>query len=307
MLISSIILTIGCLTNATQTIETPFPTSEPGYANPIALEDYKWLQDHLNDPNLKLIEISPSLEDYNEKHIPGALFIDRNTAIADPESPLRNTLASREQIELVLGQIGLKRTDTVVVYDEGGNVYAGRLYWVLKYYGHRDVRFLEGGKRLLETNNFQLTDEKTEYKTSEYIISEWNSEYLVTMDYVLNNLENPDIVLLDVRSAEEYNGTDIRADRGGHIPGAVNVDWSEAMNPDGTLKSADMLRKLYESRGVTPDKKIITYCSSGVRAAFSWFVLKELLGYPDVTLYDGSWDEWGNTPIVPVVTGNNPG
>jgi len=312
VLVLIIVLTLGCLGQKTTPRETTAPTlttpeKDRGYANPDVLIDSTWLQTHLTDPKIKIIDLSPTKNLYDDNHVPSAFFIDRNTAIADPENPIRNMVAPKKQIEKLLAETGIERDDTIVVYDEGSTLYAGRLYWVLKYYGHKDIRILEGGKKLLETSKFELTDEESEYEAREYIIDEWNPEYRVTLDYVLNNLENSDIVFLDVRSPEEYEGTDIRAARGGHIPGAVNVDWKETVNSDGTIKNAEELRKLYESRGVTPDKNIITYCSSGVRGAYSWFVLKEILGYPDVTLYAGSWEEWGNNFEVPVVTGKKPG
>lgn len=295
-----ILLGAGCLSSETIT------NKDRGYANPDSLVDGGWLKTRLDNPDVKIIDLSSTREQYDESHIPGALFIDRSTAISDPDSPIRNIVVQEEQIENLLGRLGITRDDTIVIYDDGDNRYSARMYWILKYYGHRDIHILEGGRKL-EADSFEMTSQTPALAAAEYAFGEWNPQYRVSIDYVLDNLDNPDIVLLDVRSPEEYEGTDTGADRGGHIPGAVNLEWSKTVNPDGRIKTSAELRELYEGVGVTPDKRIITYCSSGVRGAYSWFVMKELLGYPDVTLYDGSWEEWSSNPDVPIATGKQPG
>jgi thiosulfate/3-mercaptopyruvate sulfurtransferase len=289
----------GCLA------EDELDYNAAGYSNSDAIVDVKWLSEHINDEDLRIIDLD--VNGYSEVgHIQGAVVIDVSREASDRESMVPGMIAPVEQIELLLETNGVSNEDTVVLYDDGSNIWAGRMYWVLKYFGHEDVRLLNGGKMAWVGEGFGLSNVEPSIARTDYQIAGVKSEYRVSLDDVLDNLENPDFIILDVRSPEEYMGTMGGSLRNGHVPGAVNVDWTLTMNPDGTIKSADELRDLYRQAGVLPDRKIITYCRTGVRGAYSWFVLKELLGFPEVYLYDGSWAEWGNNPDVPIKTGPEP-
>jgi thiosulfate/3-mercaptopyruvate sulfurtransferase len=274
-----------------------------GYANPDAVVDPLWLSLHLDDPGLRIL--SADVGYFADGHIMNALFVDTSD-LADPDSSVSNMIGPKEQIEELLERLGVGKDDTIIVYDEGSNLWAGRMYWILSYYGHEDVRLLNGGRRAWKQAGQSLVKETKIPEKAEYSVEMINEDYRVTMDFVLENLDNPDVIILDVRTPAEYEGSDVRAVRGGHIPGALNVDWQLTVNEDGTIKDAEQLKYIYLDAGVMADKKVITYCGSGVRGAHSWVVLNDLLGYPYVTLYDGSWVEWGNDPDVPIVSGREP-
>ncbi|RMF89634.1 MAG: sulfurtransferase, partial [Methanobacteriota archaeon] len=271
LVLLALILTSACL--ATEKPQTPVEAgkvaSAGGYANPDAVVSAEWLSSRLDEPHIKVIEVGSSKAGY-EEHIPGAVYVDWRLDIADPHSQVENMVASKERIEGLLSRLGINRDDTIVVYDLNGNVLAGRMYWVLKYYGHRDVRFLNGGKRLWTEKGLPLSKEEPAPEAAAYSIEAMNPEYRVTWDYVKEALDNPDVVIVDVRSKEEYTGEKALAKRGGHIPGAVNVYWKQTLNDDGTLKQAGELQKLYESSVATGDKEVLVYCHSGVRSAYTW-------------------------------------
>src|SRR5699024_2927324 len=187
------------------------------------------------------------------------------------------------------------------------NWFAAWAYWLLKYYGHEDVKILDGGRKKWEAENRELATEIPKAKPAEYTIGDVRSEYRAFRDDIAKNLESSAFGLVDVRSPDEVSGKILAppglnelSQRPGHIPGASNIPWSQAVNDDRTFKSKEELRKLYEGHGITPDKEIIAYCRIGERSAHSWFVLNELLEYPNVRNYDGSWTEWGNLIDAPI-------
>lgn len=278
----------------------------PSYSNPQAIVDVDWLSQHVGDEGIKVIHVGNRVE-YDEGHIPNALFVDWSRDIADPRSEVENMVAPVEQVVDLLGSLGLENDDTIVVYDEGINILAGRMFWVLKYYGHKDIRLLSGGRKAWTDSGRSLTKEVPVTSPKFYSAGAINTRYRATLDEVLESLRDPNVILVDVRTPGEYEGKTITAARNGHIPGAINVEWRQAVNQDGTIKDAGSLKELYEKAGVRRDKKVIVYCTTGVRSAFTWYVLNELLGYPDVVLYDGSWADWGNNPTTPVVVGKEPG
>lgn len=293
VLLIGVAIIAGCLGGSSQ--------GDQGYANPQALVNPAWVKNHLNDDMVKILEVGSNIDSY-EEHIPGALFIDWRKDIADPDNPIENMVAPKEQIEELLSGLGIERDDTIVVYDMNGNVLAGRMYWLLRYYGHEDVRFMNGGKRQWQKMDYVLTADIPTMDKTDYIIESMNPEYRVTIDHVVGNLENPDVHIVDVRSPDQYSGKEPVAKRGGHIPGAVNVFWRQTLDENGLMKSPSELAELYKGRGIDGDKEIIVYCNTGVLSAYTWFVLHELVGYEDVRLYDASWIEWGNRDDTPIET-----
>jgi len=275
------------------------------YANPGVLVTTQWVADHLRDPKFRVIEVSVDQSAFDQGHIPGAVALNW---FHDLEDRPHRDIASKATIERLLGNAGVNRDTTIVVYGDNNNWFAAYAYWLFKLYGHRDVRIMNGGRKKWMDEGHPMTKETSVHPKVEYKAEDPNINIRALRETVLKSIGQSGKGLVDVRSPREFSGELLApenlpqegAQRGGHIPGAANIPWGEAVRPDGTFKSADDLKALYQSRGITPDKEIIAYCRIGERSAHTWFVLTELLGYPKVRNYDGSWTEWGSMVGVPV-------
>ncbi|MCC6168221.1 MAG: sulfurtransferase [Caldilineaceae bacterium] len=270
------------------------------YANPDVLVDTQWVLDHLDDPNVRLVDVSGKAEDYAAGHLPGAVYVSTGGEMTNPEDSTKGQILTQDALSALLNRIGVTPETTVVFYDGSSNLLATRAFWVLKYYQHSDVKVYNGGRLKWAADGRQLVTDAVTVTPTEYVAQDPDLAIRTTTEYVLEHLDDPNTVLCDTRGPEEFTGTDVRAKRGGHIPGAINVEWVNAVNDDGAFKEARALFDLYTKAGFVPDKQIITYCQTGVRGAHTWFVLKELLGYPDVRNYDGSWEEYGNRDDTPI-------
>lgn len=281
---------------------------------PAALVDSSWLEQHMSDPNVRLVELGQTREEYFVGHIPNALFVDWKTEITDPEMPERYNKLSKKKMELLLGNLGISEKTTVVLYDNLDNRLATRLFWMLRYYGHEKIHILNGGFDAWRRAENAFVSDIPAFNKTKYSINHVNSSYCTSMKHIRSKLDVPEIVLIDGRPSKQFTGeepgkvfhTGTEHMRKGHIPGALNVVWKENLNEDGTFKSVDELLRLYLLHGVTKEKTTITYCNEGLHAAMPWFVLAELLGYPNVQLYDDSMSEWANVSDAPVVIGNRP-
>jgi thiosulfate/3-mercaptopyruvate sulfurtransferase len=276
-----------------------------GYIHPEVLVDADWVQAHLRDPKVRLIEVDVDSSAYDQGHIPGAVGFNWQKELQDQvvRAPL-----SQDHLEDLLGRAGVSNDTTVILYGDNNNWFAAWALWILKYYGHSDVRLLDGGRVKWLADKREITTEVPSYPRATYHASAPHPEIRALRDQVLRELGNASLALIDVRSPAEYSGELLApanlpqegAQRGGHIPGAANIPWSQAVREDGTFKSADELRALYGGKGVTPDKEVIAYCRIGERSSHTWFVLNYLLGYPNVRNYDGSWTEWGSLIAAPI-------
>jgi thiosulfate/3-mercaptopyruvate sulfurtransferase len=276
------------------------------YAHPEVLIDTQWVENHLKDGNLRIAEVDyDPRANYELGHIPGSVLFDWKRDMNDPIS--RNIL-SKESCEELLQRFGVNNDTTLILYGDFNNWFAAFAFWVFKYYGYRDVKIMDGGRKKWLEEDRQLSKEVPSYPKGNFKASEPDDNIRVFMNYVKETLGKNDKALVDVRSPKEFTGEILappeypteHAQRGGHIPGAANIPWSQAVNDDGTFKSVDELKKLYDAKGIIPDKEIITYCRIGERSSHTWFVLKYLLGYPNVKNYDGSWTEWGNMIANPI-------
>jgi thiosulfate/3-mercaptopyruvate sulfurtransferase len=276
-----------------------------GYATSNALVDADWVQEHLNDPSVRLLEVDVDTKGYEQGHIPGAVGLNWQTQLQDR---VVRTPVTKANLEELLSSAGVSNDTTVVLYGDNNNWFAAWAFWLLKYYGHQDVRLLNGGRVKWLADKREITSEVPSYAHTEYHAQEPNANIRIFRDQVLTSLGQGDVALIDVRSPGEYSGELLApanlpqegAQRGGHIPGAQNVPWAQSVKEDGTFKSADDLRTLYGSKGVTEDKNVIAYCRIGERSAHTWFVLTQLLGYNNVRNYDGSWTEWGSLIGAPI-------
>jgi thiosulfate/3-mercaptopyruvate sulfurtransferase len=275
-----------------------------GYASDRVLVDADWAQAHLTDPSVRFVEVDVDTTAYSQGHLPGAVGWDWTSQLSDG---IRRDLASREDFSTLLSESGIGPDTTVVLYGDNNNWFAAFAYWQLKLFGHDDVRILNGGRKYWLDNGLPITTDEPSPTPTRYRLPERDDALRAFRDDLLPRLGDPGLALVDVRSPAEYNGEIIAppglsetAQRAGRIPGAVSIPWAQTVREDGTFKSPDELRALYEAKGVTPDKDVVAYCRIGERSSHSWFVLHELLGYRRVRNYDGSWTEWGSLIGVPI-------
>ena len=254
------------------------------------------LQRKLNAENLCIIDVRPA-EDYANGHIPGATHFDLFglSLIDTSDAPLK---AFMFMIHHVLELRGVSESKEVVFYEDNSGMRAARGLWFLEYYGHPNVKMLDGGFRAWKAAGAPVTSDATPPKTAPFKIAE-RRDVLATTDDVLRSLGQKQIAILDTRSAGEYRGTHVRAARGGAIPGAIHIEWTDNIAPDGKFKSNADLKIMYEKAGITPDKEVVSYCQGGYRAAHSYVALR-LLGFPKVRNYLGSWKEWGDRADLPI-------
>jgi thiosulfate/3-mercaptopyruvate sulfurtransferase len=275
------------------------------YAHPDVLVETDWLEQHLGDSNLAIIEVDEDTTAYEKGHIPSAIAINWATELHDHP---RRDFVSGEQLARLLGERGVSSEDTIILYSGNNNWFAAYAYWLFKYRGIENVKLLNGGRKKWELESRSLSDDVPSPQTTTFQIGNEQPEIRVFRDEVVRKATSGDGSWVDVRSPEEFRGQLLapphlpqeQAQVPGHIPGAANITWSKAVNEDGTFKSADELTKLYGDEGITPDKDVIAYCRIGERSSHSWFVLKELLGFERVRNYDGSWTEYGSLVGVPV-------
>ncbi|MEX0685400.1 MAG: sulfurtransferase [Balneolales bacterium] len=264
-----------------------------------------WAKQNLNNDDIRFVEVDVDTTSYNNGHIPGAVGWNWKSQLQDT---LTRNVASKEAIEKLLGDSGINKDTSIILYGDNNNWFAAWAYWLLKYYGHENLRILDGGRKKWDADGNELTTEVPNPKKENYIIGDIRKELRAFRSDVEQTLGNDYAFgLVDVRSPDEFTGKIIAppgvkelSQRGGHIPGAKNIPWASTVNEDGTFKSTEELKKIYADHDITPDKAIIAYCRIGERSAHSWFVLKELLGFENVSNYDGSWTEWGNLINAPI-------
>lgn len=273
-----------------------------GYANPEVLVSTEWLEQHLEEVRVVEVDADPAV--YWEGHVPGAAAWSWKTQLSDP---LRRDILSREQIERLLGQTGIEKNTTVVLYGDSGNWFAAWAYWQLKIYGHEDVRLLDGGRNLWVAEGRKLEIEEPVFAETMYLAEEPNWGLRAYLRQVQDAEQRDTEHLVDVRSKAEYRGeiaapegSTETSQRAGHIPGAKHVFWAWTIDEKGKFRSREELEELFGKAGVVNDRPVITYCRIGERSSHTWFVLKYLLGYDVVRNYDGSWTEWGNLVGAPV-------
>ncbi|MBI3647626.1 MAG: sulfurtransferase [Actinobacteria bacterium] len=279
------------------------------YAKPEVLVEIGWLEEHLGDENVRVIDVDEDTSAYEKGHIEGAIGWNWST---DLHTKVGRDYLSREELQELLRRSGVSDGTTVVLYGGNNNWFAAYAYWILKLRGFDDVKLLNGGRKKWELDSRPLAHEvPTPAAGNVTVAGSDRIEIRAFRDEVIANAGSSGVGLVDVRSPEEYRGEKLAPDHlpqeqsqvPGHVPGAANIPWAKAANEDGTFRSADELRALYESEGITPDREVIAYCRIGERSSHTWFALQELLGYPNVKNYDGSWTEYGSLVGVPVELG----
>ena len=275
------------------------------YAHPESLVSTDWVAEHGNDGNVRLVEVDVDTSAYEQGHIAGAVGWNWQSQL---QQPVRRDLASKEEIEQLLGGSGIGNDTTVILYGDNNNWFAAWAFWQLKYYGHSDVRIMNGGRAKWEAEGRPLTTDVPSYPAASYSASEGDESIRAYRDQVLAKVNAGSVALVDVRSPAEFSGELLApanlpqegSQRGGHIPGASNIPWGQAVAEDGTFKSADDLRALYGGNGIDGNRETIAYCRIGERSSHTWFVLTQLLGMENVRNYDGSWTEWGSIVGAPI-------
>ena len=271
------------------------------YAHPEVLVDTDWVANNTPNGSRKIVEVDYDPENgYRKGHIKDAILIWWKRDINDP---LTRDIISKKQFEVLMSKNGIKPDTELILYGDFNNWFAAFAFWVFKYYGHENIKIMNGGRKKWELENKGYTTDEPQIQSTDYKSAPPDEGLRAYLFDIKRALDKQDSVMVDVRSPKEFSGEITappeypmeHAQRGGHIPGANNIPWATAVNDaDGTFKSVEELKQIYQSKGVTPDKDVICYCRIGERSSHSWFVLKYLLGYPRVRNYDGSWTEWGN-------------
>ena len=276
------------------------------YAHPEVLVTTDWVAHNLNSPNLRLVEVDVDTTAYDQGHIPGAVSWNWQTQLQDN---IRRDVIDRSTLEQLLGASGISNETTILLYGDNNNWFAAYAFWQLKYYGHKNVRLINGGRKKWLEEKRPLTKDPANVTPATYRVTNLDESLRARKEDVFAVLQSGKPGrLVDVRSADEFTGKIIAppgmtetAQRAGHIPTAANIPWAQAANEDGTFKSYDELKNLYQTKGVTGADEVIAYCRIGERSSHTWFVLKYLLGFEKVRNYDGSWTEWGNLIGAPIV------
>jgi thiosulfate/3-mercaptopyruvate sulfurtransferase len=286
--------------------------ADKGYSNPDVLVSTEWVAEHLNDSNIRIVESDEDVLLYEIGHVPNAVKIDWHEDLQDMST---RDFIDADSFNALMSSLGITRDTTIVFYGDKNNWWAAYAYWFFRYMGHDNVKIMDGGRRKWEEEGREMTREVPRVAQTTYTGAAPRAELRAFRDEVLDHIGyrgrqkvRDGKPLVDVRSPGEYSGELLHmpdypqegALRGGHIPGASNIPWAQAVADDGTFKTAEELRSLYEGKGIVPDKDIVVYCRIGERSSHTWFVLHELLGYPNVRNYDGSWTEWGNVIGVPI-------
>ncbi len=275
------------------------------YAHPETLVDTSWVADHLNDPSVRLIEADEDVLLYEVGHIPGAVKLDWHV---DVQNPVTRDFVDQAGFEKLLSRYGVSNDTTIVLYGDRNNWYAAYAFWLFSEYGFKNLKILNGGRAKWEAEGRPFTKEVPQFAATNYKAQPADESNRAFRDDVNTGLKDANRRLIDVRSPQEYSGELLHmvnypqegAQRAGHIPGAKNIPWATAANTDGTFKSSEELQQIYGGKDIKPENEVISYCRIGERSAHTWFVLTQLLGYPNVRNYDGSWTEWGSLVRAPI-------
>jgi thiosulfate/3-mercaptopyruvate sulfurtransferase len=276
------------------------------YANQDVLCETDWVNNNINNDKIKILEVDYDVENaYKEGHIPNSHMVWWRKDINDSST---RDIINKQQFEELMSRLGVIPDNELILYGDFNNWFAAFAFWVFKYFGHKKIRIMNGGRKKWENENRPYTKDEPVARPSNYVAASPDESIRAYLDDVKRSYRKQEVGLVDVRSVKEFNGEITappeypmeHAQRGGHIPGAKNIPWIQAINDDGTFKSVEDLEALYEKQGITRDKDIICYCRIGERSSHTWFVLKYLLGYPSVQNYDGSWTEWGNMIRNPI-------
>jgi thiosulfate/3-mercaptopyruvate sulfurtransferase len=275
------------------------------YAHPESLVSTEWVVQHGNDANVRLVEVDVDTNAYDSGHIAGAVGWNWQSQL---QQTVARDIVSKPDMENLLGKSSIGSDTTLILYGDNNNWFAAWAFWQLKYYGHKDVRLMNGGRAKWEAEGRPLTKEAPKVTPTSYKAAEPDEALRAYRDYVLEKVRAGSINLVDVRSPQEFSGELLApaavpqegSQRGGHIPGAANIPWGTAVAADGTFKPADELKQIYGGKGIDGNKETIAYCRIGERSSHTWFVLTQLLGYDNVRNYDGSWTEWGSIVGAPI-------
>lgn len=275
-------------------------------AHPESIVSTEWVADNLENSNVVLLEVDVDTAAYDQGHIPGAVGLNWSTQLNDQ---LTRDILTREQMESLMGESGISNDTTVVLYGDNNNWFATYAFWQMRMYGHGDLKIMDGGRQKWIDEGREVTTDAPSVTAASYTASNPDTSIRATRDYVLGVASTDNNTgLVDVRAPEEFDGTLLApahlpqegSQRGGHIPGAANVPWASAVAEDGTFKSVEELRNIYEGKGITGDSETIAYCRIGERSSHTWFVLSQILGHGKVRNYDGSWTEYGSIVGAPI-------